>query len=241
MDPLIYTVMSGASRAQESLQIRANNMANAQTDGFRADMQVVQSMAVPGFGYDARHQTLLASSAVSTRTGALVKTGRELDAAIEGDGYFTVQSGDEEAYTRSGHFQVDDQGQLMLDGKAVLGEGGPIVLPEFSSLSIGKDGTISVTTDGESQAEIVDKLKLVKPEPGDVVKNSAGLMESVDGVALPASEDVQVKGGHLEGSNVSPIEEMVGTMSLQRDFEMMMRLYKSADEMADAGNRLMRG
>ncbi|OQS33863.1 flagellar basal body rod protein FlgF [Chromobacterium haemolyticum] len=241
MDPLIYTVMSGASRTQQALQIRANNIANAQTDGFRADMQVAQASTVPGFGYDARHQTLLAGHAVSTHSGVLDRTGRELDAAIEGDGYFAVQDGGGEAYTRSGHFQIDAEGQLLLDGRMVLGEGGPIMLPEFSSLGIGADGTISVTTDGESQAETVDKLKLVTAGPGGVLKTSTGLLVSADGAELPASDTVQVKGGHLERSNVSPVEEMVATMSLQRDFEMMMRMYKSADEMADAGNRLMRG
>ncbi len=78
------------------------------------------------------------------------------------------------------------------------------------------------------------------PKPGALRKNEAGLLVARDGAPLDPSEEVQVRGGHLEGSNVSAVEEMVATMQLNRDFEMQMKLFKAADDLAANGNRLMR-
>jgi flagellar basal-body rod protein FlgF len=168
------------------------------------------------------------------------QTGRDLDVAIAGAGYFVVQFGDGEAYTRAGNFTLDQDGALMLNGRAVLGDGGPIVVPEHSALQIGEDGTISVRPAGQQDMQVVDKLRLVKPEPDTVTKNSAGLIVARSGEPLPVDDTVRVRSGHLEGSNVSAIEEMVATMNLNREFEIQMKLYRAADAMAETGNRLVR-
>ncbi|KWH08471.1 flagellar biosynthesis protein FlgF [Burkholderia territorii] len=241
MDPLIYTVMSGADRTLHAIEVHANNMANAQTDGFRAELDVAQAHAVEGYGYDSRHLTKLQANAVSAEAGVVVETGRELDAAIRGDGYFTVQGPDGEAYTRAGNFDVDADGALTVNGRPVIGDGGPVVLPEFSSLRIGEDGTLSVTVPGDTEIQTVDKLALVNANASELVKNEAGLLVTRNGQPLPQSDDVRVLGGHLEHSNVSPVEEMISTMSLNRAFEVQMRMYNAAGEMADSGNRLIRG
>ena len=240
MDALIYSAMAGAERALKAQQVRANNLANAGTTGFRADMEGASSQAVSGFGYDARYMSRLQADTVNLRSGTLVTTGRELDAAIAGEGLFTVSVGDGEAYTRAGAFTLDAEGRLQLDGRPVLGEGGPIVLPAGTRTEIGSDGTVSVLTEGAIEMQVVDRLKLVKPAPGAVRKNEVGLLVARDGAPLQASEEVEVRGGHLEGSNVSAVEEMVATMQHTRDFEMQMRLFKAADDMAANGNRLMR-
>ena len=174
------------------------------------------------------------------RSGTLVQTGRELDAAIAGDGLFAVQDGEGEAYTRAGAFTLDAQGRLLLGERPVLGEGGPIVLPPGNRIEIGADGGISVLTEGALEMQVVDRLKLVRPEAGALRKNEAGLLVARDGQPLDASEAVEVRGGHLEGSNVSPVEEMVATMQLTRDFEVQMKLFQAADQLAANGNRLMR-
>jgi flagellar basal-body rod protein FlgF len=240
MDALIYTAMSGAERALRAQQIRANNLANLETPGFRADLELATSQAVPGYGYDARHMSQLQSEVVSNRQGSVRETGRDLDVAVEGPGYLTVQWNDGEAYTRAGSLMVDGEGALTVNGRPVMGDGGPIVLPPFARVSVAVDGTISVQAAGDGEMQAVDRLKLVNPEAGTLTKNEAGLLVPRDGQPLPADETVQVKSAHLEGSNVSAVEEMVATMTLSRDFEMQMKLFKAADGMAEAGNRLIR-
>ena len=240
MDALIYSAMAGADRAMRAQQVHANNLANAATPGFRADIELATSQTVAGYGYDARHMSQLQANAVSGKSGTVVATGRELDAAIAGDGYFAVAYGEGEAYTRSGAFTLDAEGTLQLNGRTVLGESGPIVLPPTSHITIGDDGTISVQSEGNALMQPVDKLKLVKPAAADLAKNEAGFIVSRSGAPLPTSDTVTVRGGHLEGSNVSAVEEMVSTMNLNRDFEMQMKLFKAADDMASNGNRLIR-
>lgn len=240
MDPLIYSAMAGAERALKAQQVHANNLANLSTTGFRADLELATSETVAGYGFDARHMSKLQANAVSARAGTLVATGRDLDAAIAGDGFFAVQFGEGEAYTRSGAFTQDAEGTLLLDGRKVMGETGPIVLAPTSKIAIGEDGTISAQVEGQQLMQAVDKLKLVKPAAADLAKNEAGLVVSRSREPMAASEAVTVRGGYLEGSNVSAVEEMVSTMGLNRDFEIQMKLFKAADDMASNGNRLMR-
>lgn len=240
MDALIYTAMSGAERTLHEQRVRANNLANLDTGGFRADLGRTASRVVPGYGYDARHMGLLEATSVSDREGVLRQTGRELDVAIAGPGYLAVRYDGGEAYTRAGALAVDGDGNLHIGGRPVLGEGGPIALPPYSQLSIAQDGTISIQPPGQRTMQPVDRLKLVNPPPGELTKNEAGLIVGRQGSAFDADETVTVRGGYLEGSNVSAIEEMVATMSLSRDFEIQMKLYKAADDMAQAGNRLVR-
>ncbi|MBB6562532.1 flagellar basal-body rod protein FlgF [Acidovorax soli] len=240
MDALIYSAMSGAERTLHAQQVRANNLANAATNGFRADLELARSQSVQGYGYSARHLAELQANAVSTRSGTLTATGRDLDAAVSGDGFFAVALGDGEGYTRNGAFVVDANGALMLNGRPVLGDGGPIVLPAHVRVAISENGTVSVQPEGEADLQPVDRLKLVKPEAATLAKNTAGFVVSRDGQPLPADDTVRVRGAHLEGSNVSAVEEMVASMGLSRDFEVHMRLFKVADDMAANGNRLLR-
>jgi flagellar basal-body rod protein FlgF len=150
-----------------------------------------------------------------------------------------VQYGDSEAYTRSGEIDIGADGALSVHGRALLGEGGPITLPPHTAVEIGTDGTISVLTEGATQMQVVDKLKLVNAEGAELTKNEAGLIVTRDGANLAADPAVKVKPRALEGSNVSAVEEMVATMSLNRSFEIQMRLFKASDSMNEAGNRLI--
>ena len=241
MDALIYTAMSGAERALRGQQVHANNLANMDTGGFRANMELSTAQTLPGYGYDDRHMTQLQANTVLTRQGTLKSTGRELDAAISGDGFFTVQGPTGEAYTRAGAFALDPTGTLTVNGMPVLGEGGPITLPEYSKIAIGQDGTISIQSPGAATMQAIDKLKLVKAEAAELTKNEAGLLVARSGQPLASDAGVLVRPGHLEGSNVSAVEEMVATMSLNRTFEIQMKLFKASDSMAEVGNRLVGG
>ena len=242
MDALIYTAMSGAERAMRGQQVHANNLANLDTNGFRANLELAQAAQLPGYGYDDRHMSQLQSNAVTDRQGALRQTGRELDVAVSGTGYFAVQGPTGEGYTRAGAITLDADGTMTVNGMQLLGEGGPITLPPYRKVEIGQDGTVSVLGAGaDAQLQVIDKLKLVRAEAFELTKNEAGLVVARNGQDLAADPTVQVKAGHLEGSNVSAVEEMVATMSLNRTFEVQMKLFKAADDMTSIGNKLITG
>lgn len=240
MDALIYTAMSGANRALHAQQVHANNIANIETDGFRADLEVATAMPVKGAGYDSRHMTALSANAVSGKAGTLVSTGRDLDVAVKGEGFLAVEAGGKEAYTRAGALTVDVTGALTLNGRPVLGDGGQIVLPAYDKVAIAADGTVSIQAPGETGMQAVDRLKRVAIAPADMIKNETGLIVRRDGQPAETDDTLEVASGHLERSNVSAVEEMVSTMSLNRSFEMQLKLMRSADDLADAGNRLIR-
>ena len=241
MDKLIFTAVSGAERLMRSQQVHANNLANLDTAGFRAGMEVATQEQLGGFGYDDRHMSTMQADMISTRAGAVRETGRPLDVAIGGQGYLAVQYGDGEAYTRSGEIEIGSDGALSVHGHPLLGEGGPIVLPQHTAVEIGTDGTISVLTEGATQMQVVDKLRLVNATGAELTKNEAGLIVSRDGGNLPTDPNVKVRPRALEGSNVSAVEEMVATMSLNRSFEVQMRLFKASDSMNETGNKLIAG
>jgi flagellar basal-body rod protein FlgF len=241
MDKLIFTAVSGAERLMRSQQVHANNLANLDTAGFRASMEVATNQQLGGYGYDDRHMSSMQADMVSTRAGTVRETGRPLDVAIGGQGYLAVQSGDGEAYTRSGEIEIGPDGALSVHGHPLLGEGGPIVLPQHTAVEVGTDGTISVLTEGATQMQVVDKLRLVNATGAELTKNEAGLIVSRDGGNLPADPNVKVRPRALEGSNVSAVEEMVATMSLNRSFEVQMRLFKASDSMNETGNKLISG
>ena len=241
MDKLIFTAVSGAERLMNAQQVHANNLANMDTTGFRASMEASTTEQLGGFGYSDRNLSVLQADTISTRAGAIRETGRPLDVAIAGQGYLAVQAGDGEAYTRSGEIEIGPDGALSVHGHPLLGEGGPIVLPQHTAVEIANDGTISVLTEGATQMQVVDRLRLVNADGAELKKNEAGLLVPRNGGDLPTDPNVRLRPRALEGSNVSAIEEMVATMDLNRSFEMQMRLFKASDDMNSTGNKLISG
>jgi len=241
MDKLIFTAVSGAERTLRAQQVRANNLANADTPGFRANIELAsaQAMTGSGYGYDDVHMSRSEADTISTRAGSVRETGRSLDVAVAGNGYLAVEWNDGEAYTRSGAIDIDAQGALSVNGRALLGEGGPIVLPPHSAVDIAPDGTISVMPEGATLTQVIDRLRLVSGEGGELSKNEAGLIVSRNGDPLAADQNVTVRSRALEGSNVSAVEEMVAVMSLNRSFELQMKMFKASDSMNESGNRLL--
>ena len=237
MDRLIYTALSGATQTLLEQQISANNLANVNTNGFRADMAMASNDKVKGGGFDTRFMAKESPSGVNDSTGVAEKTERPLDVAIQGTGYIAVQDkAGNEVYTRNGNIQQDDQGQLTIDGNIVLGDNGPIILPPNAIASFGSDGTLSVTPDdGDVTATMdIDRLKLVDIPVANLAKNSEGMLVTADGV--PAQS-----GGFLEGSNVSAVSEMMSSIAMNRQFEAQIKMMKTAEDLSDSGNRLLRG
>jgi flagellar basal-body rod protein FlgF len=241
MDRLGYTAMSAASRTMTSLQVRANNLANVNTSGFRADLEQAEATQVQGYGYDSRHLARVRDNGVSLTQGQLMSTGRELDFAIQGKGLIALEGAQGELYTRNGNMQVDADLRLTIDGRPVLGENGPIVLPEYDSLSIGRDGTVSVVPRGDYLTAEVGRIKLVDLPAAALKKDATGLLATQGGQAVEASDEVRLVSGYLESSNVSAIDQLVSSMSLSRLFETQVKMMKAAEDLSEAGNRMIRG
>ncbi|HCB08831.1 MAG: flagellar basal-body rod protein FlgF [Pseudomonadota bacterium] len=245
MDKLLYISSSGASQDLLGTSIRANNLANAQTNGFKAQLEQARSMPVYGEGLPSRVFAMTESPANNYEDGPLIQTGRDLDVAIQGDGWFAVQDEQgNEAYSRDGNFQLGPDGVLEdVHGNPVMGDAGPIFLPvPLDNLNIAADGTISVRPQGAPAAvnEEVGRLKLVKPEYSDLQRGNDGLFRQKDGTIAAADETVSVMTGMLEGSNVNAIDEMVNMISLQRHYELQVKMMKKADTLDTRGNMLLR-
>ncbi|MGL4716008.1 MAG: lateral flagellar basal-body rod protein LfgF [Aeromonas sp.] len=242
MEKLIYTAMSGAQHTLMAQQIRANNLANVNTPGFRADFERVSAQSIVGDGYQSRVMARQEQAGSDFKAGALMQTGRKLDVAIRGEGFLTVQTVDgQEAYTRAGNLEADADGLLTLNGRPVLGDGGELVLPAYRDISFGKDGTLSITPPGGGAQLEVGRLKLVSPDTRDLVKGGDGLFRLRQGGEAEASELVVLASEFLEGSNVNAVDELVSSMALTRNFELQVKLMKSADDQARQGARLISG
>jgi len=231
MDRLIYLSMSGAKALMQRQDALAHNLANGSTDGFRADRMAFR--AVPGEQANAattRVWALEASAGFDTESGPIRQTGRPLDLAIAGNGWFAVQTAaGDEAYTRDGAFEVGADGTLQnRRGQVVLGDGGPLTIPAGAEVSIGGDGTVSARIGNQAPLQ-VGRLKLVNPPPEELRKDGDGLVRIGAGDVAPADGSVRVVSGSLEGSNVNVVESMVGMIALARQFEMQMRMLQTAE------------
>ena len=233
MDRLIYIAMTGAQQLLQQQSVTAHNLANAGTTGFRAETSAFRVAPVEGPGLPTRAYALDTTTGADLTPGSLQPTGRDLDAAIEGDGFFTVQGRDgTEAYTRAGSFSISSDGELTTrTGLLVLGDGGPITVPQDSKVSIARDGTVSVVTAGQSAANVsvIGKLKLVNPGQTEITKGADGLFRMRNGNPADADPNVAVAAGVLESSNVNAVSAMVDMINLARQFEMHMKLLQSVE------------
>lgn len=245
MDKLLYVAMSGAKQNMNSLAVSANNLANANTDGFKASMAQARSMQAFGEGLPTRVFAMTESPSADFSSGPIKTTGRDLDIAVNGSGWIAVQGADGgEAYTRSGSLSFDTSGLLRNDrGNPVMGDSGPIVLPlPIEKVEIAQDGIISVRPLGAT-AEVIEevgRIKLVNPGDQNMMRGADGLFRQMSGEIAPADPFVSVESGAVEGSNVNAVDEMVSLISIQRQFEMQVKMMKTAEEMDQASASLMR-
>jgi flagellar basal-body rod protein FlgF len=243
VDKLIYVAMTGAAHIDRAQTLHSNNLANVGTTGFRADLAQARSVQVYGDGFKGRVYALTEQPGTDQKQGPLMQTGRDLDTAITGEGFFAVKGPDgKEAYSRSGDFNVDSLGALRDGaGRQVLGDGGPISIPPYDALYIGEDGSVTIQPEGQGPEALVqvDRLKLVKPDHGALSKGTDGLMHSKSGSPLPSSPDVSLVSGQLENSNVNAVNEMTSILELARQFDLEVRLMKSAEQNDEAATKLL--
>jgi flagellar basal-body rod protein FlgF len=239
VDRLIYLSMAGAKATLQRQDSLANNLANASTTGFRAEMQAFRAVPVRGDGATTRAYVLESTIGHDSRPGAMQATGRSLDVAAQGNAWFAVQSLDgTEAYTRAGALEVDAQGQIVTPaGLPVLGDGGPITVGLNAKIEIGVDGSISSSV-GNARPQPVGRLKLVTPE-APLIRGTDGLFRAGDGADLPADATARVSSGMLEGSNVSPVETMVAMIAAARQFEQQMKALQGAEAREQQAAKLL--
>lgn len=234
MDRMLYVAMSGAKQNMLAQSINSNNLANISTTGFRADFAAARSMPVfGGSGHPTRVYSMTEKPGIDFNQGAMSTTGRDLDVAIVGKGFIAVQSKDgTEAYTRAGDLTTDNTGVLRTGaGHIVLGDGGPITIPESAKVDIGKDGTISIAQVGQGGGStIIDKVKLVNPEIKDLKRNEQGLFVLKNGENAEVDEGVSIVSGTVETSNVNAAATLVNMIELARQFEMQIKMLKTAEE-----------
>ncbi|MDF3931554.1 flagellar basal-body rod protein FlgF [Pseudomonas citronellolis] len=244
MDRMLYVAMSGASQNTLAMQAHANNLANISTTGFRRDFEQARAMPIFGDSFPARVFAMSERPATDFTPGALQETGRDLDVAAKGNAWIAVQAPDgSEAYVRTGSLEIDALGQLRTgDGMPVMGNGGPIAIPPEEKIDIGEDGTITVRGQGNNPNALatVDRIKLVTPDPKQLEKGTDGLIRMKKGQAAPQMDaNASVQSGFLEASNVNAVEEMTSILALSRQFELHVKMMRTAEDDSQAMARVL--
>jgi flagellar basal-body rod protein FlgF len=198
--------------------VLTHNLANAETAGFKAERVFARMIddALP-----------VADTATDLRAGALTTTGSPGDLALEGDGFFRVETPAGERWTRGGSFRPDAEGRLVdPNGNPLLGEGGPIEVGS-GDFTVAPDGTV------RAGGQEVGRLRLERAAPGARLVHEGGNLLVPDPNAQPAGEETRVRQGHREASNVSTLDAMVDMIGIQRAYASVQKAMVTLDEVRD--------
>jgi flagellar basal-body rod protein FlgF len=244
MDRALYVAMTGAAQTLKAQAVNSHNLANASTVGFKAELAAQQAVAVDGPLMATRVNTQLQGQGFDGSLGSIMQTGNPLDVALASDRWLTVQAPDgSEAYTRAGDLQVGADGLLRNgSGHMVMGDGGPLSVPPHSQIAIGNDGTVTVVPLGQGpEAPVtVGRLKVVDATADQLERGSDGLMRARSGQTLEDASGAVMTSGAVESSNVNLAESMVTMIQLARQFEMQVKLMRTAEQNDQASASLMR-
>ena len=243
MDRLIYTAMTGASHTLLQQASVSQNLANVNTPGFRSTINAFRAVPLVGEGLPTRTFVVDSTAGTDFTPGVIQTTGRPLDVALDGKGWFAVQDANgNEAYTRNGSLKVLPDGILQTSsGMTVVGDGGPITIPPDTEVTIAKDGTISTvpSTSQKNTVIVVGRLKLTNPPEEQLVRGEDALFRTKDGNPAEADANVTVVSGSLEGSNVNSVDALVSMISLARQFDMQMKMLQTADNNAKQASSVL--
>ncbi len=245
MDKAAYVAMTGASATLQAQTAVSNNLANADTPGFKEALANTRAFPVNGPGYPSRVDTILGDVGFNATPGSQQVTGNPLDVSLGQDKWLAVQAADgSEGYTRAGNLQLTPNGQLMAGGRPLLDDNGaPVTVPPYQSMDIGDDGTISIVPQGQGPASmaVVGRLRVVQAGQKDLARGLDGLMRNANPqTPLPRANGRVLTTGVVEGSNVDTAAALVQMIQLQRQFEMQVKVVKAADDNAQSANTLLR-
>ena len=242
LDRLAYTAMTGARHAMNQLSVTTNNLANAQTPGFREMLSAFRSVPVQGGLSDSRAYVIDSTPGFKWDPGPINVTGNALDVAIQREGMFAIRAADgQEAYTRGGRFTLDESGMLLnASGHPVLDENSSeIYVPvNVSNVSFSATGELMATLNDSDAPLVIAKLKLVNPLPGGLERRGDGYFDAIEGELYP-DHSIRIQAGALESSNVNLAEAMVQMIQQNRMFDLNMKMIQTADQNARATSALM--
>jgi len=243
MDHYIYVGMSGATETHRAQQIKMNNLANANTPGFRADFSEIVGRKLEGGGFDSRSFAILDRVSSNLQVGSIRATGLDLDVALSDGAWFAVTNTNGELrYSRRGDFTVDIDGFLRDGaGNQIMGSGGPINIPPSQKIDIGGDGTISIIPFGSNPDEkvVLDQIKTIVPKPEDIFKAADGLFALKPDSVLQDTP-VMMRSGYLEESNVNPILALFDMLQLANHHELNLRMIEMAKQNDEVSSQLLR-
>jgi flagellar basal-body rod protein FlgG len=254
----LHSAATGLSALSTDLDVIANNLANANNDGFKASRAnfedlLYQKFQQPGvqnnnsdyrpIGLEVGLGTRISGTQLDFAQGSLTQTGRPLDVAIEGDGFFRVKTlpsqGDGLAYTRTGKFFVNPQGNLVLQSSNGYQLDPAITIPQdATSVDIGNDGRVYVTQPGNTTPTNVGQIQLARfINPQGLTQIGGNLYQKTPASGEPILDNPGNQGmgtlqsGTVEASNVDPVKELVNLIQTQRTFEMNSQVIQAADQM----------
>lgn len=245
MDKAAYVAMTGASATLQAQTAVSNNLANADTAGFKEALANTQAFRINGQGYPSRYDSILSDTGFNNRPGSQQVTGNPLDVSLTQDTWLAVQASDgSEGYTRAGNLQLTPNGQLLSGGRPLLDDNGaPVTVPPHESMAIGDDGTLSIVPQGQGPEAmaVVGRLRMVTAGQKDLSRGLDGLMRNANPQQpLARANGNRLTTGVMEGSNVDAAAQLVQMIQLQRQFEMQVKVVKTADDNAQSANTLLR-
>ena len=238
MDNSLLVSLSQQLASFRAMDVIANNLANVSTPGFKREAAKFEEYVAhvrPAEGQTGVQSVSFVKDAGILRDlsqGNVEHTGATFDLAINGKGYFAIQTPQGERYTRDGHFTLDNNGQIVTSaGQPLLGDGGAITItPDDSDVQFGPDGTISSTVNGRGNQ--VGKLRIVGfPNERLLQKEGANLYSAPPSQVHVAAPDASVAQGMLEGSNVAPVIEISHMIEVMRAYEATASLTSSQEEL----------
>jgi len=243
MDRLIYTSLSAMRGSMARQTAIANNLANAQTPGFRADIANAQSLWLDGSGLDARAMASEEVLGADMKAGTVTSTGRDLDIAMQGDALLVIQAENgEEAYTRRGDLQVSPTGLLTTgDGHPVQGGQGPVTIPPADAITIDQQGRVWIVPQGgdPENPQEVDRLRLATPTGSEIAKGLDGLFRVKGGGILPDDPEARLLTRSIEGSNVTATSALVEMIEASRSWDTQLKMIGDVRDMDSATANLM--
>lgn len=244
MDRLARTALTGLRAAMSRQTVTANNLANANTIGFRAEMSAAQTLWMNAQGSIPSAQATGGVIGADMSAGTVNQTGRDLDVAMVGDALLAVQAEDgSEAYTRRGDLQQSASGLVTTaDGRPVLGESGPLTLPPADSIRIAEDGAVWIVPAGgdPNTPQQIDRLKLASPTGSQIRKHVDGLFRVEGGGILPSDPQARVTPRSLEGSNVEVSQALIEMIEASRSWDTQVQMITQVRDMDTAASDLMR-